>query len=132
MQNEAVLEPGAPTTWFVIPDAWYELGRFHLRDGTFTGWYTNFCTPVRFGPLWEATDLFLDHWLSAAGWEEWLDEDELDAAIERGLVTPALVERLQGERDQVARRLAAGLWPPEPVLRGWEEVAAHASGPVAS
>lgn len=130
VRSRPVLESGAVATWFVIPGAWYDLGRFHLRDGSFTGWYTNLCTPIQFGAEWSATDLFLDHWLSADGWGAWLDEDELAAAIERRLLTSETLWHLQVARDTVAGQVQAGAWPPEPVIRAWEEVSGRLPRPV--
>ena len=121
IEHRMVLEPGARALWFVIPDAWFDVGRFHLTDGTPTGWYTNFCTPVVFDDsTWRATDLFLDHWLSDEGWECWLDERELSHARAAGLLTPAMVRGLEDGRTEVARRLAARDWPPH-FIRGWPE-----------
>jgi uncharacterized protein DUF402 len=49
VRGASVLELGAPILWFVFPDKWYDVARFHLADRTFTGWYTNLCTPVVIG-----------------------------------------------------------------------------------
>ncbi len=48
------LERAAPIVWFIITDSWHDIGRFHLADGTFTGWYTNLSKPVEFNG---------DHWI---------------------------------------------------------------------
>src|SRR5690606_32387535 len=79
VDDRPILEPGAPVVWFTFPDAWFDVGRFHLRDGTFTGYYANVLTPVRMeGDRWETTDLFLDVWAGADGSVALLDEDEFE------------------------------------------------------
>ncbi|HEX8360342.1 MAG TPA: hypothetical protein VF613_09550, partial [Longimicrobium sp.] len=39
--ERVILEPGAPVVWFTFRGLWHDIGRFHLRDGTFTGFYAN-------------------------------------------------------------------------------------------
>lgn len=109
-----ILEPGAPIVWFVFPGAWHDIGRFHLADGTFTGWYTNLCTPVKIESAhWACTDLFLDLWTPANGANSvWLDEDEFAAAQAAGHIDDRLVQRATVERENIAARVGAGAWPP--------------------
>lgn len=108
-----ILGAGAPIVWFVFPHAWRDIGRFHLADGTFTGWYTNFCLPTRIdGDDWHCDDLLLDHWLPVDGEPAWLDEDELADGVARGLIDAATERRIIEERAAVDRQLAAGTWPP--------------------
>ena len=108
-----ILSAGAPVVWFVYPALCRDVGRFHLADGTFTGWYTNLRAPMRMdGNDWYCTDLFLDHWLPADGSPDtWLDEEELDAARAAGLVGAADVDLARRERATVESELGAG-WPP--------------------
>ena len=108
-----ILGPGAPIVWYVFPDEWYDIGRFHLSDGTFTGWYTNLCVPTEIaGEDWHCTDLFLDHWLGAEGDASWLDEDEFREAVNGGLLDAPTAERVVAQRASVDRKMAAGAWPP--------------------
>jgi predicted RNA-binding protein associated with RNAse of E/G family len=111
--DRLILAAGAPVVWFVYPELSRDVGRFHLADGTFTGWYTNLRGPIRMeGNDWYCTDLFLDHWLPADGSPGcWLDEDELEAASVAGLVTAADLALVRRERAAVAAELGAG-WPP--------------------
>jgi len=108
-----VLDRGAPMVWFVFPGTWYDIGRFHLEDGTFTGWYTNLCKPVRFdGDLWVGNDLFLDLWQFAEGDTVWLDEDEFEAGIKSGLVDSATRKQIQNQRTLIEMQMKMGAWPP--------------------
>lgn len=113
VQGVKVLDSGAPMIWFVFPDAWHDIGKFHLADGTFTGWYTNLCKPVQFdGNTWIGHDLFLDLWQSAEGKTVWLDEDEFHAAIESGLVDSALNKQILNQRTLLEMQLELDAWPP--------------------
>lgn len=109
-----VLARGAPMIWFVFPDGWASVARFHLADGTFTGWYTNLCTPVeKNGSVWSSTDLFLDLWIPSSGEPQWLDEDELREAVSAKLLDNRTVERVGRERERIEALLHARAWPPE-------------------
>ena len=109
-----ILSAGAPVVWFVYPELHRDVGRFHLADGTFTGWYTNLRGAIRMdGPDWYCTDLFLDHWLPAGGGVGmWLDEDEFEAGVRADLVSPVAFDIAQAERAAVNAEVAAGHWPP--------------------
>lgn len=119
--DRLILSAGAPVLWFVFPGLCRDVGRFHLADGTFTGWYTNLRAPMRMdGSEWYCTDLFLDHWLPADDNPgTWLDEDELAAAIEKDLLTNDWLACVQRERAEVDALLQAGTWPP-PLTRQFD------------
>lgn len=109
------IENGGAMVWYLFPGKWYDIGSFFLADGTQTGWYTNFCTPVKAdGDKWFATDLFLDHWTSIDGHRMWLDEDEYADAVSNQLITTAQQGKVEAGRQEVAHRLE-GPWPPEVV-----------------
>lgn len=116
--DAVILEPGAAIVWFVFPGAWHDVGRFHLADDTFTGWYTNLCTPVEIGEArWACTDLFLDLWIPANGAPAvWLDEDEFADARAAGQIDDRHARRALAERAAIASHVARGEWPP-PVTR---------------
>ncbi len=108
-----VLERGAPIVWFVFPETWHDIGRFHLADGRFTGWYTNLTTPVDMtGAEWSAGDLFLDLWTPATGPSVWLDEDEFEAAFRAKRLDAATRRRALNQRAIIDLQVAAGDWPP--------------------
>jgi predicted RNA-binding protein associated with RNAse of E/G family len=115
--DRLILSAGAPIVWFVFPALSRDVGRFHLTDGTFTGWYTNLRAPVRLeGDDWYCTDLFLDHWLPALGSGSWLDQHELDAALRDGLLDDDMRRSIAAEQATVDALLARGAWPP-PITR---------------
>jgi predicted RNA-binding protein associated with RNAse of E/G family len=111
--GETVLEPGAPVVWFTYPGLWYDIGRFHLRDGTFTGFYANILTPVRIMQnQWETTDLLLDVWSGVDGGLELLDEDEFEAAIGAGWMDQNTAERARITAAMLIEGARSGDWPP--------------------
>lgn len=115
--GRSILEPGAPVLWFVFPDAWYDVGRFHRADGTFTGYYTNLISPPRLAAdVWELYDLCLDLWLDVRG--DWvvLDRDEFDEAVDRGWIDPDSADRARQELSAISERVREGRWPP-PIVR---------------
>jgi len=112
-----VLERGAPIVWFIFPEKWYDVGRFHLADGSFTGWDTNLTTPVEMTQVdWSAGDLFLDLWTPLNGPSVWLDEDEFEAAFKAKRLDAATRRRALNERAIIDLQVASGDWPP-PVTR---------------
>lgn len=117
VHDRPILEPGARVVWFTFPGTWYDVGRFHLRDGTFTGYYANILTPVRMeGDRWETTDLFLDVWVGADGSIELLDEDEFARAIEAGwLDDPATIATALATAEAIITAAREGRWPPRSV-----------------
>lgn len=117
--GRTVLEPGAPVVWFTYPDRWYDVGRFHLADGTFTGLYANVLTPVRMrGDEWETTDLCLDVWRGAAGGVEVLDREELEEAVANGWMDGRTAATAREQADSLVRAAHEGTWPP-PHVEEW-------------
>lgn len=120
IDGATVLDPGAPVVWFTFPGAWHDIGRFHTRDGTFTGCYANVLTPVEGvdGAEWRTTDLFLDLWQPGAGDARILDEDELEAAHAAGALDSELAARARNEAAALLREAHAGRWPPA-IVHHW-------------
>lgn len=121
IEGRRILEPGSPVVWFTFPGRWHDIGRFHLADGTFTGYYANVLTPVQLHhrraggvePLvWHTTDLFLDIWLGRDGGVRVLDREELAEAEARGWVDAPTAARARGEARALVQAAAAGRWPP--------------------
>jgi predicted RNA-binding protein associated with RNAse of E/G family len=117
--ERVVSEDGSAIVWFSFPGLWHDIGRFHLADGTYTGLYANTLTPVemRADHVWDSTDLFLDVWLDERG-PVVLDEDELEEAVARRWLEPAMGERAQREVARILEGIERGTWPP-PVVGEW-------------
>lgn len=120
VRGAVVLEPGAPVVWFTYPGQWHDIGRFHLSDGTFTGFYANVLTPVVMrGTRWETTDLCLDVWMGIDGSVEILDETELAQAVARGWLDAETAGRAAHEAQGLAAAAREDRWPPAHVLQ-WD------------
>lgn len=116
--GSVVLEPGAPVVWHTYPGRWYDIGLFHLRDGTPTGAYANVLTPVVIeGRRWNTTDLFLDVWSGADGRVEILDGDEFEEAVARGWIDASTAATARAQAEALAEAAGRGEWPPEHVRR---------------
>jgi predicted RNA-binding protein associated with RNAse of E/G family len=124
--GSVILQHGAPIVWFIPVGSWHDIGRFHLRDGTFTGFYTNVSKPVDIQPTkWIGHDLCLDLWQPVDGAPVWLDEDEFDDAVRRRLIDLATKKRVLNERTLIELRASVGQWPPA-IVRDIDLVQARA------
>lgn len=79
----------------------------------------------------DVDDHFLDLWAFPDGRWEWLDEDELDAALTAGAIAPETAAAARGEGERVVAEwpLPTGEdwrppreWPPPPLPEGWDVV----------
>lgn len=124
VEGRTILEAGSPVVWFTFPGRWHDIGRFHTRDGVFTGLYANILTPAELhGPhddpaRWRTTDLFLDVWKGVDGTIRLLDEDEWRDATNRGLLSADVAARARREADELLAAARTGDWPP-PVVAEW-------------
>lgn len=123
--ERTLLESGGRAVWLTFPGAWHDIGRFHLRDGTFTGFYANILTPVEIRPptggdpwVWHTTDLFLDVTVPPDGPAALLDEDELEEALAAGHIDVDRARAARAEAGRLMALAARGDWPP-PVAREW-------------
>jgi predicted RNA-binding protein associated with RNAse of E/G family len=113
VDGRVVLEPGSPVVWFTYPGEWYDIGRFHLADGTFTGIYANVLTPVELAPgRWSTTDLCLDVWVAADGSVSVLDEEDLREAEGNGWIDPELADTARRVAARLAEAARESAWPP--------------------
>jgi predicted RNA-binding protein associated with RNAse of E/G family len=120
VEEQVVLETGAPAIWFTFPGLMHDIGRFHTANGTFTGLYANIIDPVTFHSRleWSCTDLFLDVWVGRDGDAQVLDRDELENALASGWITEKTGAAALAEADRVLERYYAGKWPPA-IVNEW-------------
>lgn len=118
--DQIVLEAGSDAVWFTYPGLWHDIGRFHLANDQFTGFYANILTPpvIRPGGEWETTDLFLDIWVDPEGSLSVLDEDQMADAEAKGWISKDLADRARSEVEWIVGEHEAGRWPP-PIVHEW-------------
>jgi predicted RNA-binding protein associated with RNAse of E/G family len=96
---------------------------FRHPNGTHRGWYVNFEEPLRrTAQGFDFEDWLLDLWRLPNGTWRLLDEDELEEAVKRGVVSPTVASAARAEADRV---IAADDFP-----TGWEDFAADPSWPI--
>lgn len=92
----------------------YSILLFWAPEGEFDGWYVNLERDFRrdgVGFVYE--DQLLDVWVNPDGSWHWLDEDELEEGVERGIFSPAEAAEIRAEGERVIAE-----WP---FPTGWEE-----------
>lgn len=117
------LTAGSEIVWFLFKDRPFDVGRFSLPDGTFSGTYVDIIEPVGWegadaGTLQPITDLYLDLWIEPDGRQLILDEDELRAARAQNHITETQVRDAESALDMVLTELKAGRFPPA-IVTGW-------------
>jgi protein associated with RNAse G/E len=105
---------------FFAPGHWSRVNLGWTADGTFMGWYVNFERPpaLRDDGL-ETKDLVLDIGIAPDRSWRWKDREDLDTAIERGILPAEVRDTLLAEADAVLRQCAAGSGPFDPRWIDW-------------
>jgi hypothetical protein len=105
------------------PGETYSLLHFFNPDGSFRGWYFNFESPLERTEVgFDFEDEILDLWIEANGTPKWLDEDELEEAVRRGILDAAEAQAVRVRSKQVLAECETLLptgwetWRPDP---GW-------------
>jgi hypothetical protein len=96
-------------------------------DDAFRGWYVNLEEPLARTPDgWEFEDHLLDVWIDADRSWRWLDEDELEGALARGIFSAEEGASIRVAGEQALERVLRGdfdawvdwrpdtAWPPPP------------------
>jgi predicted RNA-binding protein associated with RNAse of E/G family len=119
-----VADTGYQAVWFLFKGKSYDVGRFYRPDGTFTGYFVDVLEPV----VWEGSDpatlrhlvdLILDLWIAPDGRFQLLDEDELEDALHRGVISRTEADTARGVANELAEAVQAGTFPP-PSVTGYE------------
>jgi len=87
---------------------------FWDEEWSHLGWYVNLQAPlVVRGATFDTTDWALDVWVDRDGTWEWKDEDDLEEAVELGILDADAAAAVRAEGERV---VAERPWP-----TGWEE-----------
>jgi hypothetical protein len=87
-------------------DRWWYATTYRGAEGERRGTYVNVCTPLELFPgMVRYVDLHVDVVKHTDGTVERVDDDELDAAVEAGHVTPALAEKARAVASKIEKAL---------------------------
>ena len=97
-----------------VPGRDHSINLFWNPDDTFKGWYVNLERDLRVTDEgFDYEDQLLDIWVEPDGSWRWIDEDELEEAVDRGLYSKTDAEAIRAEGERVLAE-----WP---FPTGWEE-----------
>jgi predicted RNA-binding protein associated with RNAse of E/G family len=120
-EGKEILRHGSPIVWFLLKNRSYDVGRFYLPDGTWTGFYSDITEPIRWQgsdarTLETVVDLFLDVWISPEGVHEVLDADELEEALTARWITEDQARQARATLEEILCAIEANAFPPQPAL----------------
>ncbi len=120
IDDQEVMGSGYHAVWFLYKEARWDVARVYQPDGTFTGYYADILEPVRWegaGPhtLAPIVDLFLDLWIMPDGRVTVLDEDEFEAALSSGAISPQQGQEARRTLSELLERIRNHTFPPDVV-----------------
>lgn len=88
----------------------WKVSKFFRQDGSLKFWYCDIihCDYDAEEDTYLFTDLLLDVIVQEEGHYEILDEDELEEALEKGIITPAIAEEAKTKLRQLVELIQAG------------------------
>lgn len=118
--------------WILVDEIWESDGVLRIREpgcahsvipivrgGAFEGWYVNMEEPFRRTPIgFDHLDQVLDLVIRPDGSFWWKDEDELDEAVRRGVLTDVEAREIRDEGERVLAQYEIGA---SPFRDGWED-----------
>jgi hypothetical protein len=100
--HECIFETADGQLRLTRPDTRFSLHLFRHADGSFRGWYVNLEQPQQRTPLgFDFEDELLDIWVEPGAEPEWLDEEELDEAVKRGIFSPERGAQIRANGERV-------------------------------
>jgi len=114
--GKVVVANGYQAVWFILRGKWCDIGKFYDRQGNFTGYYCDIIRPVASllsnqSKTSIITDLFLDLWIDREGNCIVLDEDELNRAIAKHVISAALARQSRRELRKLIQLAKTGSFP---------------------
>lgn len=101
-------EPGDTAITEAKVGEWYFKTQYFSEHGKFKGTYINLNTPIELYPYAiRYVDLEVDVCVWPSGKVEKLDEEELDEALKKGLVTERLVKIVREKTEQIMKSLVS-------------------------
>lgn len=130
--------------WLLFAGARYSVWVSWSENGEHFGWYINLQEPFRRtarGFQW--MDLMLDVTVEPNRRWHWKDEDDFQAMIDRGLLSPSEAQAVRAEAEDVIRKLEANespfcdpwpdwrpdpSWPMPKLPVGWKDISPQPTG----
>ena len=120
--GKVVVGKGYLAVWFIFRGRGYDVSKFYDRKRRFTGYYCDIIRPIT-RLLSNATktsimtDLFLDLWITPDGKYLVLDEDELEEALAKHVISSSLARQARRELQLLIQLTKSGRFPPASVRR---------------
>ena len=106
--------------FLILPGEWRATWLRWTPDWDFLGWYVNLQEPIRRTPVgFDVRDLDLDVVVDPQRQWRWKDEDELEGAVEAGVISAAVAERTRAEGIAAIADVEAGAWPFTEEMSNW-------------
>jgi predicted RNA-binding protein associated with RNAse of E/G family len=120
--GRVVVANGYLAEWFIFRGKWYDVSKFYDRKRRFTGYYCDIIRPIArllSNPTETSimTDLFLDLWITPEGKWKVLDEDELQQAVTKRIISNSLARRARKELNLLVQLTKSGRFPPASVRK---------------
>ncbi|MGQ9514609.1 MAG: DUF402 domain-containing protein [Thermoproteota archaeon] len=114
VDRRIVIGNGYDAAWFIYRGKYYTIGVIRDLAGSFTGYYCDIILPlVSLDGAYEATDLFLDLWITPDGRAFVLDEDEFKEAVSKGWISSKVAHIAREVMDRMIRAVKEGTFPPK-------------------
>ena len=120
--GRVVVAKGYVAEWFIFRGRWYDVGKFYDRRRSFTGYYCDIIRPATrlLSNATETsiiTDLFLDLWITPDRRYMVLDEDELEAALAKNVISSSLARQARKELQILIESTKSGRFPPASIRK---------------
>lgn len=111
-------EPGFIWALFLFPERWYAVESVYDRSRNLVAHHVDICRPSeeRDGML-SFLDLKLDLLIRADGEAVWLDQDEYQAEVDSGAISPAWQKSVSDTAAALDRERGRGVFPPGVIQR---------------
>jgi predicted RNA-binding protein associated with RNAse of E/G family len=107
-------EPGFTWAIFLLPDKWYAVESVYDRSGRLVAHHVDICRPLEeTDGMLSFLDLKLDLLIRADGDASWLDQDDYQAEMDAGTISPAWQRSVAETAAQLDRERARGAFPPD-------------------
>jgi predicted RNA-binding protein associated with RNAse of E/G family len=109
-------EPGFTWAIFLFPGRWYAVESAFDRSGSLVAHHVDICRPLEeTDGMLSFLDLKLDLLIRADGEASWLDQDEYQAEVDSGTISPAWQKSVSDTMSALDKERARGAFPPDAI-----------------